>query len=78
VDDAVLFERADSVAHRLAAGPTQAYRRIKATFNVEPARTLAEQLTFESEGQAQLGDTHDFAEGVAAFRGKRTPKFTGA
>jgi 2-(1,2-epoxy-1,2-dihydrophenyl)acetyl-CoA isomerase len=77
VDDGALLERADAIARRFASGPTQAYQRIKAIFNVEPPRTLAEQLAVEVEHQALLADTADFAEGVEAFRTKRAPKFTG-
>jgi 2-(1,2-epoxy-1,2-dihydrophenyl)acetyl-CoA isomerase len=77
VEDQALLEQAAAVARRLAAGPTQSYRRIKATFNREPAATLPEQLAVEAVLQAELGDTKDFAEGVLAFRGKRAPKFTG-
>lgn len=76
-EDGALLGQAESIARRFAAGPTQAYRRIKAVFNVEPPRTLAEQLNLEADYQAQLGDTRDFAEGVDAFRGKRTPNFSG-
>ncbi len=78
VDDNALLEHAAAIARRLAAGPTEAYRRIKAVFNHQPARTLPEQLAVEAVLQAELGDTQDFAEGVLAFRGKRAPKFTGA
>jgi 2-(1,2-epoxy-1,2-dihydrophenyl)acetyl-CoA isomerase len=78
VDDAVLLERAQSMAQRLAAGPTQAYQRIKTIFNIQPPVTLAEQLALEAEHQAALGDTKDFAEGVTAFRDKRAPRFSGA
>jgi 2-(1,2-epoxy-1,2-dihydrophenyl)acetyl-CoA isomerase len=46
-------------------------------FNVELPRTLDEQLGIEADAQAELGDTADFAEGVQAFRLKRTPNFTG-
>jgi 2-(1,2-epoxy-1,2-dihydrophenyl)acetyl-CoA isomerase len=78
VEDAELLERADANAHRFAVGPTQAYQRIKAVFNAEPEQTLAEQLAIETDSQAVLGDTKDFAEGVAAFRSKRAPNFSGA
>src|ERR1700733_10608424 len=77
VEDAALPSEAESIARRLAAGPTQAFQRIKAVFNVEPPRTLAEQLAHEAVAQAELGDTDDFAEGVQAFRQKRAPNFTG-
>ena len=77
VDDAALHTQADSIARRFATGPTQAFQRIKAVFNTEPPRTLAEQLALEAVAQAELGDTLDFAEGVQAFRHKRAPNFTG-
>jgi 2-(1,2-epoxy-1,2-dihydrophenyl)acetyl-CoA isomerase len=77
VDDGALTAEAQSVARRFAAGPTQAFQRIKAVFNMEPPRTLAEQLALEAVAQAELGDTRDFAEGVQAFRHKRAPNFTG-
>jgi 2-(1,2-epoxy-1,2-dihydrophenyl)acetyl-CoA isomerase len=77
VDDAALQSQAESTARRFALGPTQAFQRIKAVFNVEPPRTLTEQLAFEAVAQSELGDTQDFAEGVQAFRHKRAPSFTG-
>jgi 2-(1,2-epoxy-1,2-dihydrophenyl)acetyl-CoA isomerase len=77
VDDAALPSQAESIARRLASGPTQAFQRIKAVFNVEPPRTLTEQLALEAAAQSELGDTQDFEEGVQAFRQKRAPSFTG-
>jgi len=77
VDDAALQSQAESTARRFASGPTRAFQRIKAVFNVEPPRTLTEQLALEAVAQAELGDTQDFEEGVQAFRHKRAPIFTG-
>jgi 2-(1,2-epoxy-1,2-dihydrophenyl)acetyl-CoA isomerase len=77
VDDAGLQAQAQALAGRFAGGPTQAFQRIKTVFNMEPPRTLDEQLALEAAAQAELGDTQDFAEGVQAFRNKRTPNFTG-
>jgi 2-(1,2-epoxy-1,2-dihydrophenyl)acetyl-CoA isomerase len=76
-EDGALQAQAESIARRFAAGPTQAFQRIKAVFNVELPRTLGEQLAVEAVAQAELGDTQDFAEGVQAFRHKRAPTFTG-
>ncbi len=77
VDDDALTAQAQAIAARLASGPTQAFQRIKAVFNAGLPRTLDEQLALEAETQGELGDTADFAEGVQAFRLKRTPNFTG-
>jgi 2-(1,2-epoxy-1,2-dihydrophenyl)acetyl-CoA isomerase len=77
VEDEVLLQQAEAMAQRFAAGPTQAYQRIKAAFNQEPSRTLQEQLALEAAAQGELGNTADFAEGVRAFRAKRPPRFGG-
>ena len=77
VEDENLLSEADRLAQRFAAGPTQAYRRIKGVLNEEPPRTLDEQLAVETSAQGQLAQTEDFAEGLAAFRAKRAPRFSG-
>jgi 2-(1,2-epoxy-1,2-dihydrophenyl)acetyl-CoA isomerase len=77
VEDEALVDQAQSIARRLASGPTQAFKHIKTAFNRQPAATLAEQLALEAVAQAELGDTQDFSEGLLAFRSKRQPKFNG-
>jgi len=77
VEDASLMDQAQAMARTLAAGPTQAFRRIKAVFGEDPAPALSDQLEREAVLQAELGDTQDFAEGLRAFRGKRAPVFNG-
>jgi 2-(1,2-epoxy-1,2-dihydrophenyl)acetyl-CoA isomerase len=78
VADEALAQQAESMARRFALGPTQAYKRIKSTFNHQPSHTLAGQLALEAALQAELADTKDFSEGVLAFRSKRAPNFSGS
>ncbi len=65
------------VAERLAAGPTAAYGRTKALLRGSLDRDLPGQLDVERANF--IGGTFgpDFAEGVAAFLGKRKPGFVG-
>jgi 2-(1,2-epoxy-1,2-dihydrophenyl)acetyl-CoA isomerase len=77
VEDGELLDKATALAKQLAAGPTQAYARIKAALNAASGNTLSAQLDLERDYQRELGRTGDFAEGVAAFLQKRPAKFAG-
>ena len=55
----------------------QLAERSKQAIHESWGRTLAEQLDVERDYQAELGRTADYAEGVAAFSEKRTPRFSG-
>ncbi len=77
VDDALLAETVDALAQRLAQGPTRGLARTKEAIYGGWQHSLSEQLDVERDLQQELGRSADYAEGVAAFRDKRIPQFTG-
>jgi 2-(1,2-epoxy-1,2-dihydrophenyl)acetyl-CoA isomerase len=77
VDDAELPTVVDQLARQLALAPTRGLARTKEAIYTAGGRTLEQQLDVERDFQRELGFSADYAEGVAAFMEKRTPKFTG-
>jgi 2-(1,2-epoxy-1,2-dihydrophenyl)acetyl-CoA isomerase len=77
VDDAELPAVVDQLARQLAVAPTRGLARTKDAIYSAGQRTLEQQLDVERDYQRELGFSADYAEGVAAFIEKRTPKFTG-
>jgi enoyl-CoA hydratase len=74
--DATL-DAALGLAGRIAAMPPLAVRAAVAAIRDADARGLGEGLDREREAFFQLFDTHDQAEGMAAFIEKRSPVWTG-
>ena len=68
---------ATALAQRLAAMPTKALVATRAILREAGNRTLEQQLQVERDTQSAQGRTHDYIEGVTAFRQKRAAVFTG-
>lgn len=77
VEDAEFKSTVDQLATQLAAAPTRGLARTKQAIYESWSHSLEQQLDQERDFQRELGRSQDYAEGVAAFTEKRTPKFTG-
>ena len=74
-DDAVAA--ALGLANKLATMPTTALVTTRHLLRDAHTRTLDQQLDAERDAQSDLGNTHDYIEGVKAFLEKRPASFKG-
>jgi 2-(1,2-epoxy-1,2-dihydrophenyl)acetyl-CoA isomerase len=70
-----LMAETTSLAARLASGPRTAFGLTKRAFNKAVLSNLESVLDYEAHLQEVAGHSADHKEGVAAFLGKRPPKF---
>jgi 2-(1,2-epoxy-1,2-dihydrophenyl)acetyl-CoA isomerase len=77
VADGELLPEAEKLALALAQGPTRTLGLIKKAVYSSTGNSLEAQLDVERDLQREVGKGEDYREGVAAFREKRAPKFTG-
>ncbi|MBV9544864.1 MAG: enoyl-CoA hydratase [Chloroflexi bacterium] len=74
--DAEVLSHTQELARRLAHGPAKAQAMIKRALNQAHELPLERVLDLEAGYQAIASRQPDFAEGVAAFREKRQPRFS--
>lgn len=77
VDDDALAAHVDALAAKFASGPTLGLGETKRMIRESWGQTFDAQLDRERDVMRTLGRSDDYAEGVAAFTGKRAAGFVG-
>jgi 2-(1,2-epoxy-1,2-dihydrophenyl)acetyl-CoA isomerase len=77
VADDELMNEAMAMARHFATAPTKGLAFTKKAMQASYANTLPEQLQLEADMMRELGYSHDYREGVAAFIAKRPASFKG-
>ena len=75
-DDALMAE-ARAMAEHFACAPTKGLAFTKRAMQLSACNGLHAQLKLETDMMRELGNSHDYHEGVAAFVARRTPHFKG-
>ncbi len=75
VEDAALMDTALALAQRLAVSPSKALAETRRVIDASTVMDFADAITIEADTQRERGHSHDFAEGVSAFLGKRPAVF---
>jgi 2-(1,2-epoxy-1,2-dihydrophenyl)acetyl-CoA isomerase len=78
VPDPDLQTEAQTLAAQLAAGATRALGAAKRLLHFAAAESLETQMELEAQAIAEQVRIGEGREGIAAFLGKRAPRFTGA
>jgi 2-(1,2-epoxy-1,2-dihydrophenyl)acetyl-CoA isomerase len=77
VPDSEVMTEAGKLVAELAGGATGALGGVKRLLYASTNNSLSEQMELETELIAECARTADAQEGMAAFLGKRAPKFSG-
>lgn len=77
IDDDKLMDEARALVHGFAKAPTAGLAMTKQAIHAASTNSLDQQLDLERDLQREAGRTPDYAEGVSAFLGKRSPNFSG-
>ena len=78
VPDAELASRAEALARGLAQGPTLALGAVKRLLLAGDGNGLESQMELEGSAISDSARSADGREGIAAFLGKRAPRFVGS
>jgi 2-(1,2-epoxy-1,2-dihydrophenyl)acetyl-CoA isomerase len=75
--DEQLMAEAETLATRLASGPTRSYAGTKRQLNNWLYARMDEQLELEAQIQQEMAGSEDFLEGAMAFVERRPARFSG-